>query len=121
MKTEERTNVARDLEVAGFSHGDHLPLAANVFFSDVKRFSGRSGNRTGDSPIDGVNATVVVRCSGCCWNARATRFKSADDRDPNAFVKDTTVAKILVEALNNFKSKVPASCAEALAAFVLTS
>jgi hypothetical protein len=68
-----------------------------------------------------MNATVVVRCSGCCWNARATQFKSADDRDPNAFVKDTTVAKILLQALNNFKSKIPASCADALASFVLTS
>jgi hypothetical protein len=121
VKTEERTNADRDLEVVGFSHGDHRPLAAHVSFTDVKRFSGRSGNRTGDRSIDGVNATVVVRCSGCCWNARATQFKSSDDRDPNAYVRNTTVSRILIQALNNFKFKVPASCADALAAFVITS
>lgn len=105
MKTEERANVDRDLEVVGFSHGDHSSVTARVFFVEVRRFSNKNG----------VNATIVVRCPGCCWSARATQFKSAD------YVRDTTVAKIFVQALNNFRSKVPASCADALAAFVLTS
>jgi hypothetical protein len=124
MKTEGRTNVDRDLDVVGFSHGDHQPLTAIITFAVVKRFGGRSGRGSstlGESLIDGVNATVVVRCPGCCWNARATQYKSADNRDPNAYVKDTTVAKILVQALNNFRSKVPTSCADAMAAFILTS
>ncbi len=121
MKIEERKNEARDLTVPpDFIHGDHQPLTASIQYVS-ERWPGGRRSSSGDKAIDGVNATVTVRCSECCWNARATQFKSADDRDPNAFFRETTVANILVQALNNFRSKVPASCADALAAFVLTS
>ncbi len=115
MKIDDRKNEDRDLPVpAGFAHGDHPPLSARIAFRNNTRFNGGRG-------LVGVDATVVVTCKECSWNARASQHKSAFPAEPNAFFRDTTVSAILTQALNNFRSKVPPSCAEAMVAIVMTS
>jgi len=115
MKTDDRKNEDRDIAVPDdFRHGDHPRPSARVEFVETHRFN---GGRT----LGGVHATVVVKCPGCSWNARASKYKAAFPAEPHAFLRDTAVAALLVQALNNFRSKVPASCEEAMVAIVMTS
>ena len=41
--------------------------------------------------------------------------------NPNARFTDKALSKIMIQAVNNFKSKVPPSCEEALVKFVMSS
>lgn len=102
-----RRNEDRDLMVpSDYVHGDHGPFTIRVEFSESRR---------------GSTARVILRCEKCCWNARANLFKSVNPTQPNAFFRETVIERVVVQALNNFRSKAPASCADALASFVLTS
>ncbi len=97
-----------------FSHGDHVvtPEAA-VVFEDNQKYGSRSLQ---------VRATVVIRCPACGWNARASKAKyEHPGNNPNANFSDADLRKVLEQALNNFKSKVPPSCEEALVKFVMSS
>ncbi len=112
---DERRNEDRGLKVPDdYVHGDHGPLTAVVEFRDSLRFNNGRG-------LSGSTAHVIIRCGKCCGSARANHFKSTNPTEPNAFFRETVISKVLLQAFNNFRSKAPASCADTLAAFILTS
>lgn len=106
-------NADRALEVAHsfWDFGDHSGFHAWVVFERRKRFSDR---------FEHIVAQLFVECRSCgCW---AT---ASDTRGLNSEMEKTyperRLERLLKSAFNNFKSRFPSSCAEALAHFVMRS